>query len=147
MSVYSASRWAAALPDLVESLASQALRNAGSWSSVLEPQTSFPADYVLQIRIRAFEARYRSDSHGRSAMPPEIHVALDCTVGRRSGREVIGQFAAEGTASASANRMDEIVAAFGNAAEAAMTDLAAKTAQAVYGAAQKVDSPVPSMKR
>jgi cholesterol transport system auxiliary component len=141
MSYYVASRWPADLPAVVESLAVDTLRASGAWTTVQDSGSAFSSDYLLQIVIRRFEADY---SGGGDA--PEVHVVLDCTVGRRTGREVIAGFLAEGSATATANRLGAVVSAFEEAANHAIADIAAHTAQAVQ-TAQKVEAPVPSMTR
>jgi ABC-type uncharacterized transport system auxiliary subunit len=139
MSYYLASRWPADLPSVVEALTVDALRS--SWSRVQDSGSSFPSDYMLQIVIRRFEADYTTSSG-----PPEVHVILDCTVGKRAGREVIASFMAEGSATATANRLGEVVAAFEDASNKALDEIAANSAQAVKSS-QKVEAPVPSMTR
>jgi ABC-type uncharacterized transport system auxiliary subunit len=163
MSHYMASRWAANLPAVVEELTVDTLRASGAWSTVQDSNSGFPTDYLLQIVIRRFEADYTAGSgvpgHGSSpgsttSVPsvdghlgaPEIHVALDCTLGRRSGREVIASFISEGSATAAANRLADVVAAFEGASNKALDEIAVHTAQAVK-TAQKVEAPVPSMTR
>ncbi len=147
MSYFVASRWPANLPAVVESLAVDTLRATGAWSTVQDSASGFSSDYLLQIVIRRFEADY-------SVNPsvPEIHVLLDCTVGRRAGREFVSSFIAEGSSTAAANRLGEVVTAFEDASNKAMAEIAVRTAQAVQTAraaqpAQKVDSPVPSITR
>ncbi len=152
MSYYMASRWPAPLTQVVEELASQALRASGSWSSVQGSESPFPSDFILQIRIRRFEAEYSSGGPEQASVrggsaPPEIHVALDCTLGRRAGREVVGTFVAEGSAVAAANRLSDVVAAFEDAANRALSSMASRAADAAHDANQKVDSPVPSISR
>ena len=56
MSFYTASRWPAVLPEVVEELTVESLRESGSWSDVQSSESSFPAEYLLQIRIRRFDA-------------------------------------------------------------------------------------------
>ncbi len=146
MSYYTASRWPAALPEVVEDLASQALRASGSWSNVQSSDSPFPSDYILQIRIRRFEADYTSNAAG-GAGAPETHVVLDCTLGRRSGRDVVGTFTAEGSSTAAANRLSDVVAAFEDATNMALSSLAAHAADAVHAGTQNVDNPVPSITR
>jgi len=141
MSYYVASRWPADLPAVVESLAADTLRTSGEWATVQDSGSAFASDYMLQIVIRRFEADY-SDGSGA----PKVRVVLDCTVGRRAGREVIGSFVAEGSAAAAANRLADVVGAFEDAANHALSDIAVHTAQAVQ-TAQKVESPVPSITR
>jgi ABC-type uncharacterized transport system auxiliary subunit len=148
MSYYMASRWPAPLPEMLEELAVQVLSASGAWSGVQGSESSFPSEYLLQIRIRRFAADYTTSSAGRSAAAPEVHVALDCTFGRRSGREVIATFAAEGSAVAAANRLSDVVGAFEDAANMALSSVAIQAAHAASAAAdQKVDKPVASITR
>jgi cholesterol transport system auxiliary component len=141
MSFYAASRWPANLPGVVEALAVDTLRLSGAWSTVQDSGSAFSSDYMLQIVIRRFEADY-------SASPgaPEVHVLLDCTVGKRIGREVMTSFIAEGSSTAAANRLGDVVSAFEDAANKAMAEIAVRAAQAVQ-ISQKVDNPVPSITR
>jgi hypothetical protein len=71
---------------------------------------------------------------------------LDCTVGRRTGREVIASFVADGSSTAAANRLGDVVSAFEDASNKALADIAAHAAQAVQRS-QKVETPVPSITR
>ncbi len=156
MSYYTASRWPAVLPEVVEELAADTLRSSGSWSDVQTSESSFPSEYLLQIRIRRFDADYLESSAVRTASSPEVHVVFDCTLGRRSGREVIATFTVEGSAAAAANKLSDVVAAFEDAANMALASLAthaadaardAKANHAAAAAGQKVDSPVTSITR
>jgi ABC-type uncharacterized transport system auxiliary subunit len=140
MSYYIASRWPGDLPSVVESLTVESLRTAGEWTSVQDSGSTFSSDYMLQIVIRRFEADYSAGT------VPEVHVVLDCIVGRRAGREVTGSFIAEGSATAAANRLGAVVGAFEEAINHALADIATHTAQAIR-APQKVEAPVPSITR
>jgi cholesterol transport system auxiliary component len=126
MNFYAASRWPGATPQLIEALSVDALRAAGAWSSVQDSASPFPADYLLQIAVRRFDADY---SGGGAA--PEVHVVLDCSLGRRAEREVIASFAAQGKATAGGDRMREVVAAFEQATGAALTSLSQQADEAV----------------
>ncbi len=155
MSYYTASRWPAPLPEVVEDLASQVLRASGSWSNVQSSESPFPSDYLLQIHIRRFEADYSTAGvkgggravAGSGPAAPEVRVILDCTIGKRSGREVVATFVAEGHAVAAANRLNAVVAAFEEATNVALFSLSSHTEEAVGAAGQKVDNPVPSITR
>ena len=142
MSYYVASRWPAELPAVVETLAADTLRASGAWSTVQDSGSTFPSEYLLQIVIRRFEADYGAVSGGA----PEVHVVLDCTVGRRVGRDVMASFTAEGSVTAAANRLGDVVAAFEQASNKALGELAVHAAQAVQ-TSQKVEAPVPSITR
>jgi ABC-type uncharacterized transport system auxiliary subunit len=147
MSFYTASRWPAVLPEVVEELTVEALRASSSWSDVQSSESSFPADYLLQIRIRRFDADYETGGAAHAGAPPQVHVVLDCTFGRRSGREVISTFVAEGSAGAAANKLSDVVAAFEDAANVALSSVVTHVADAAAAADQKVDSPVTSITR
>ncbi len=146
MNFYVGSRWVAPATEVVESLAVQTLRASGAWTSVEDSASPFPSDYLLTIDLRRFEADYTA-----GGAPPVVHVALECIVGRREGRDIVATFVAAGDAPAAANRMSEVVAAFEQASTAAMDVLAQQALQAVRAdlqrAAQNPASPAPSSKR
>lgn len=146
MNFYTGSRWVAPVTEVVESLAVQTLRASGAWTSVEDSGSPFPSDYLLAIDLRRFEADYTA-----GGALPVVHVALECIVGRREGRDVVATFVAAGDAPAAANRMSEVVAAFEQASTAAMEVLAQQALQAVRAdvqrAAQNPASPAPSSKR
>ena len=126
MSFFLASRWPAPTSNMIEMLAVEKLRGAQLWQSVADSTSAFPSDYVLQVTVRSFEADYSS-----GAANPEIHVVLDCIVGKREGREVIASFLAQGSATAGANKMSAVVPAFETAANTAIDSMATQTLQAV----------------
>lgn len=147
MSYYVASRWPSNLPGVVEALAVDSLRSTGAWSAVQDSGSSFSSEYLLQIVIRRFEADYSANPSA-----PEVHVVLDCTVGKRVGREMLASFIAEGSSTASANRLGDVVSAFEDAANTALAQLAVRASQAAQTSraaesSQKVEAPVPSITR
>jgi|SRR5688572_17197250 len=123
---FNAARWAAELPEVVEALAVESLRSTGAFASVHDANSTFSADYLLRITIRHFEADYTA---GNGA--PRIRVAFDCTLGRRSNREVLASFVAEGASDTGANRLNAVIGAFENAADAAFDSLAMQTVEAL----------------
>lgn len=126
LNVYAASAWAAEAPTLLESLAVATLRGSGHWRSVQDAESPFPSDYLLQISIAHFDADYSDDT----GTPPTVRVTLECTLGKAQGRDIITTFVASGTAAAGANRLGEVVAAFQQATDAAMTSLSQQAAAA-----------------
>jgi ABC-type uncharacterized transport system auxiliary subunit len=93
---------------------------------VQDSGSPFPSDYLLQITVRAFDADY---SAGVAA--PDVHVMLDCIVGRRDGRAVIATFLASGSASAAANHLGDVVSAFEQATGTALLSLSEQSLAAV----------------
>jgi len=125
LSHYASSRWAAALPDVVEALAVDTVRASAAWSAVEDSHSSFVADYYLQITIRRFEA---DTTEGAS---PVVHVSLSCMLGRGVDHELIAAFPADGSAAAGENRLGAVVAAFEQAANAALAAASEGAAQAL----------------
>ena len=136
MNFYSGSRWPAPAPELLEALAVQTLRASGEWASVQDSASPFPADYLLQLHVRRFEADY---TQGGEA--PSAQVVLDCTVGRRQGREVLATFTATGSAAAGTNHLSQVVAAFEQATGAALNALVQQSVQAVRLDATRATKP------
>jgi cholesterol transport system auxiliary component len=126
MSYFAASQWAAQLPKLVETLAIERLRATGDWAAVIDSESPFASDYFLQISIRRFEAEYTSET-----APPTAQVAFDCAIGRRADHVLLASFTAQGAATASANRVGAVVAAFEEAANSALSELTTDSAAAV----------------
>jgi cholesterol transport system auxiliary component len=120
LSYYAASRWAGALPSVVEQLAVDTLRRTGTWSAVEDSSGTLPADYFLQLDIRRFEADYTGGSG-----PPLVQVALQCTLGRRGAeQELLASFLVTRAVRADQNRLSGVVAAFEQAADAALGEMA-----------------------
>jgi ABC-type uncharacterized transport system auxiliary subunit len=120
----SGSRWASDVPVLVESLAVDTLRG-GAFSAVYDSFAGFPADYVLRLNVRRFEADYTVGDR------PRVFVTFECVLGRRDERRALATFTAEGSADASASRVTALVAAFDTAVNAALGSLAEQTYSAL----------------
>jgi cholesterol transport system auxiliary component len=130
MDYYAGSRWASQLPDVVSALALDTLRASGQWGSVQESPSAVSSDYLLQIKIRRFEADYTDGD-----VAPKVYVAFDCTLARRIGRELVTTFAAEASAEASENRLSAVVSAFEKAANAALAVMAERSVAAAKATA------------
>ena len=128
MDHYAASAWSAEAPALIEALAADTLKASGAWRSVQGPGGAFPAQFMLEISLRRFDADYAP-----GAAAPTVRVALDCTVGTEESRRILASFVASGSQPAAANRMRDVVAAFQQATDAALRSLSHQTALAVRG--------------
>jgi cholesterol transport system auxiliary component len=126
MSFYEEASWPASAANLVEMLAVEKLRAAAVWQSVADSTSPFPSDYVLLVNVRRFEADYTAGT-----VAPEVHVVLDCIIGKREGREVVKSFLAESSVPAAANRLGAVVAAFDTATNAALDSMNTQTLEAV----------------
>ncbi|HVN99955.1 MAG TPA: ABC-type transport auxiliary lipoprotein family protein [Steroidobacteraceae bacterium] len=117
---FSASRWPAPLPDLLQTLAIDALRAAGHYRAVQPDATAFVADQVLQIEIRHCEVEYSPEGS------PVVHVQLLATLGQRADRTLVASVVAGSSKPAAANRMQAVVAAFQEAVGDALDQLASR---------------------
>jgi len=123
---FAASRWAAPVPDLMESVMIDALRASGSFSAVFDDTAPFAPRYSLRCALRRFEADYTTG--GRA---PTVRVALDCTLGRRRDRELLASFVAQGSSVASEDRLNAVVTAFEAATLIAMKELGSAASDAL----------------
>jgi cholesterol transport system auxiliary component len=121
--VYAASRWAAPAPELVESVMLDALRATGSFSAVFDDTSPFAPRYNLRCALRRFEADYTVGQGSSGGRGPTVQVVLDCTLGRHRDRELLASFTAQGSAVATEDRLNAVVAAFETATNTAMTEL------------------------
>jgi len=115
---YSASRWAAPAPDVVESAIVDTLRATGAFSAVFDDSAPFAPRYSLRCTLRRFEADYT-----KGGAAPTVFVTLECTLGRHRDRELLASFTAQGSAAAAEDRLNAVVAAFESATTSAMSEL------------------------
>jgi ABC-type uncharacterized transport system auxiliary subunit len=123
---YAATRWAAPAPDLVESLIVDHLRGSGLFAAVFDDSGPYAPHYNLRCTLSRFEADYTAGGNA-----PTVHTTLDCTLGRHRDRFLLGNFTARGSAMASADRMNAVVAAFESATGAALAELEKQVAAAL----------------
>jgi cholesterol transport system auxiliary component len=138
---FSATRWAAPLPDVAESVIVDALRGTGAFSAVMDDTSPFAPNYNLRVTLRRFEADYTA---GDAA--PTVHVILDCTLGRHRDRALMGSFTAQGSVRASEDRITAVVAAFEAATATAMAELTRATTSALSSDKQASDKQVAGQK-
>jgi ABC-type uncharacterized transport system auxiliary subunit len=115
---YANARWVEEAPALLQSQIIDALRTGGRFATVESDAEPFAAQYLLSVNIANFQAQYID------AGPPTVFVTLNCTFGHRTDRTVIVSFLAEGTAHASADHLEAVVAAFTAATSQAMQQIA-----------------------
>jgi cholesterol transport system auxiliary component len=132
---YAGVRWAAPLPDVVESLLVETLRARGGFAAVLAEGSDFGARYLLQAEVREFTAVYAAP--GR---PPVVHIALVGELVRSRNRELIQSFSASAEAEARADQQRAVVAAFATAVGSALTALT-DAAHAACIAAEAASAP------
>ena len=136
---FSATRWAAPLPDVAESVIVDALRGTGAFTAVMDDTSPFAPNYNLRVTLRRFEADYTAGE----GVAPTVHVILDCTLGRHRDRALMGSFTAQGSVRASEDRITAVVAAFEEATATAMAELTRATTSAL-SSDQKASDQKPS---
>jgi ABC-type uncharacterized transport system auxiliary subunit len=123
---FAASRWSAALPQVVDAFATQTLLSSGHFELVNgSDRGSGGARFLLALTVRHFEADYAAGENS----PPEVHVAFECVLSTGAGRTPLGRCDGDATVAARANRMEPIVQAFEAAAREAMAEVTTQVAQ------------------
>jgi cholesterol transport system auxiliary component len=123
---YSASRWAAPAPDIVESVIVDHLRGTGMFAAVFDDSAPYLPHYILRCGLSRFESDYTLGGG-----TPTAQVSLDCTFGRHRDRTLLANFTARGSSRASDDRLAAVVAAFETATATAISELERQTAEAV----------------
>jgi len=117
---YAASRWPAPLPEVLQSLAINALRASGHYRAVQSEGTAVAADEVLQLEIRRCQAEYGS---GGDVV---VHVQLVATLGRRTDRSLVASAEAESVTPVAENRLQAVIGAYRKAVGEALGQLVAR---------------------
>jgi len=115
---YVGARWAGPLPDLVEAMAVDALRARGLYRSVQGDAAPFTSEQVLQLELNRCAAVY----DGTNA--PTVQVRIVASFGRRDDRRLLGTQVLEASAAAASNRLGAVAAAYEQALNAALAQLA-----------------------
>jgi ABC-type uncharacterized transport system auxiliary subunit len=134
---FAASRWSAALPQVVDAFATQSLLSSGRFELVNGSERgSGGARLIVALTARHFEADYADGEN----QPPQAHVAFECVLSSAASRAPLGRCDGEARVAAAANRMAPIVQAFEAAAREAMAEVTAEVARL---AAQAPSTPPP----
>lgn len=112
---YAGAVWSAPLDEVIQQLAVENFRQRGNFRNVVSDASLVAAEYWLEIEVIDFQAEYTA---GRSA--PTVHVRFSARLGDTATRHVLGRFEASETRVAADNRLAAIVAAYEEAANAAL---------------------------
>jgi cholesterol transport system auxiliary component len=113
-------RWSEPAPQMLQALIVRALQSGGRYEVVVAAPSRVPADLLLDLELRRFEAVY---APGKEA--PSVRVEVQATlVDPRQGHRV-SSIVASSEASAAANRRGAVVEAFERATGEAVHALAA----------------------
>lgn len=107
---FSGVRWSEPAPQMLQQQLVRALAADGRFESVVAAPSRVPADLVLDVELRRFEAVYAADGGA-----PEVRVEMQVSlIDPRQARRV-ASFVAAGSATAAANRQAAVIAAFESA--------------------------------
>lgn len=120
MDYYADAEWTDQAPALIQTLMVQAFEKSGHISGVARDSDGLHADYLLQLEMRDFEARYDTPDGA-----PTVVVTIVARMLKASGREVIGTLNASHQARASENKIAAAVAAFGQATGQTLEEIVA----------------------
>ena len=109
-------RWSEPAPQMLQQMLVRGLAADGRFAAVVAAPSRVPADLLLDIELRRFEAVYAHD-----AAAPEVRTEMQVTmVDPRQGRR-LASFVAAGSAVADGNRRAAVIDAFERATAAAMS--------------------------
>ena len=123
---YAGAEWSAPLDEVIQQLAVENFRERANYRTVVSDASLVVAGYWLEIEVIDFQAEYTA---GRSA--PTVHVRLSARLGDARTRRVLGRFEASTTRDAAGNRLAAIIAAYEEAANAALAVIVGDTGRAL----------------
>jgi cholesterol transport system auxiliary component len=129
---YSAARWAESAPQMLqENLVSVLAATAQFGGGVMTAPARVPAELLLDVELRRFEAVTAGADATSAGEAPVVHVQVQASLvdSRRAAR--ITSFVSEASAPASENRLGAVVAAFDRANAQVVRDIAARVQAAV----------------
>jgi cholesterol transport system auxiliary component len=126
---FAGARWSGPLDEVVQDLALQAFRGRARFRNVHADASAFGSGYWLEIDVADFQAEYFTDRGAAGGGAPTVHVHLIGRVGNSSDRRILGRFEADQRQPATDNRVTAIVEAYNQAADAALGQIVAETAE------------------
>ena len=125
MDYLTGTRWADALPRLVQAALVESLQDSGRLRSVQSDLGRFRATHTLVVEVRRFEADYTAGGL------PVAQVALAVTLGRAADRRVLAAFTASASEAVAENRQTAVVAALDAAFARASAEMAGRVFEAL----------------
>ena len=120
------SRWSGPLDEVIQDLVVQVFHSRAGMRNVSGDASAFASAYWLEITVTDFEAEYR-EAGGATT----VRVHLQARICSSAERRIIARFEADAEQPAGENRMTGIVAAYNQAANAALAQLAANSVAAL----------------
>lgn len=124
-------RWSEPAPQMLQQLLVRALASDGGFAAVTAAPSRVPADLLLDLELRRFEAVY-----GAAGGPPEVRVEMQVTLVEPRRAERVASFVVAATSVAAENRRAPVVAAFDRATAEAMREVVERVRTAAATAAR-----------
>jgi len=124
---YSAARWAEPAPQMLqENLVSALAATAQFGGGVMTAPARAPAELLLDVELRRFEAVTAGADAADSGAAPVVHVQVQVSLvdSRRAAR--VTSFVSEAAVPASENRLSAVIAAFDRANAQVVNDISAR---------------------
>lgn len=125
MDYYADAQWTDEAPKVIQTVLVEAFEKSGRISGVARDTDGIHADYLLQMELRDFEARY---DNGDAA--PTIAVNIVARLLKLPARELVATMTSNHLVPASANSIPAAVAAFNQATSAALEEIVEWTLRA-----------------
>lgn len=119
-------RWSGPLDEVMLDLIVQVFHTRAGMRNVSGDASAFASAFWLEVTVTDFEAEYRD-----AAAAPTVRVHLQARIGSSAERRIIARFEADAEQPAGENRMTSIVAAYNQAANTALAQLAANCSAAL----------------
>jgi ABC-type uncharacterized transport system auxiliary subunit len=123
---YAGAQWSGSLDEVVQDLAVQEFHSHASLRSVVGDSSPFASGYWLEIEVLDFQAEYSA-----AGGSPSVRVRLLCRIGKSGDRREFAHFEAGAQQAAGADRLGAIVAAYEQAANAALEQIIVDTTAAL----------------
>lgn len=117
---YAGVRWSEPAPQMLQGLVIRALHSAGRYQAVIASPSRVPADLLLDVELRRFEAVYPVGGE-----VPAVRVEMQAVLADPLRARRLGGVLASAEVRAEANRRPEILAAFERATAEAVGEVAA----------------------
>jgi cholesterol transport system auxiliary component len=108
-------RWSEPAPQMVQQQLVRALAADGRFEAVVAAPSRVPADLLLDVELRRFEAVYAADGSA-----PAVHVEMQVSLVDPRKAQRLASFIATASASAEADRLAPVIAAFDRATSEAV---------------------------
>lgn len=124
-------RWSDTAPEMLQQLVVRAIAADGRFATVVATPSRVPADLLLDVELRRFEADY-----GNGIEAPRVIVEMQVTLIDNRRARSLASFVQSASATAAANRQVAVLAAFEQATAEALVSITARVRESADGASR-----------